>query len=73
MKLTTIVEIKKDGVVGRSVAAAEVSEGYSEEQLATRTIKQFRTAKEDLIARLTAKRAIESQQQLLFELAEVGD
>jgi hypothetical protein len=73
MKLTTIVEIRKDGVSGRSVTTGEVGEGYSDEQLATRTIKQFRTAKEDLIARLTAKRAIDSQQPLLFELAEAGD
>jgi hypothetical protein len=66
MKLVTIVEIRKDGVTGRSIATAEVSEGYSEEQLATRTIKQFRDAKQELTAGLTARRAVESQQQLLF-------
>jgi hypothetical protein len=66
MRLTTIVRISKDGVTGESVTAGEVSEGYSEEQLATRTIKQFRDAKQELTAGLTARRAVESKQQLLF-------
>ena len=67
MKLVTIVRIAKDGVSGECVVTGEVSEGYSEEQMAKRVIKQFRSAKSELTAGLTAKRAFEELQMPLFQ------
>lgn len=61
-----MVRITKEGVTGESVTSGEVSEGYSEEQLARRTIKQFQDARRELIAGLTAKRAIAELQLPLF-------
>jgi hypothetical protein len=66
MRLVTVVRVVKNGVSGESTLVGEVSDGYSEEQIAARTIKQFRTAKSNLIAGLAAKRAIASLQQDLF-------
>jgi hypothetical protein len=66
MRLVTVVRITKDGVSGEIASGSEVSEGYSEQQLACRVIKQFRAAKSELIAGLTAKKAVESLQQDLF-------
>ncbi len=67
MRLVTVVRISKDGVSGESALAGEVREGYSEEQIARRVIKQFQNARRELIAGLTAKRAtssVELQQEL---------
>jgi hypothetical protein len=66
MRLVTIVRIVKDGVTGESVTVGEVSEGYSEEQLARRVIKQFRNSKQELTAGLTARRAIAELQLPMF-------
>jgi|SRR5579884_2744735 hypothetical protein len=66
MRLLTIVELRKDGVAGRSVSSSEVSDGYGNEQIARRTIKQLDSARRDLIAGLTAKKAAAELQQELF-------
>ena len=66
MRLVTVVRITKNGVEGESAMTGEVSEGYSEEQLACRVIKQFRRAKSELTAGLTAKRAIAELQMPMF-------
>ncbi len=68
MRLVTVVRISMNGVTGESVTVGEVSEGYSEEQLAKRTIKQFRSAKQDLISGMSARRAIEELQTEMFVL-----
>lgn len=66
MRLVTIVRVSKDGVTGESVTVGEVSEGYSEEQLARRVIKQFRNSKQELTAGLTARRVIAELQLPMF-------
>lgn len=66
MRLTTIVRISKDGVTGESVTVGEVSEGYGEEKLAARAIRDFRHAKDEVIVKLTAKRAAAELQNELF-------
>lgn len=66
MRLTTIIELRKDGVAGKSVLTSDVSDGYGEEQLAARAIKQFQQARQDLIIRRTARRAFKSLQQEMF-------
>lgn len=66
MRLVTVVRISKDGVTGESALAGEVNEGYSEEQLAKRVIKQFRKSKSELTAGLTARRAIADLQIPMF-------
>ena len=68
MKLTTLVRLAKDGVTCESYQTGEVSEGYSDEQFAARTIKQLRAVKQDLTAGLTAKRVAKELRKLpLFE------
>jgi len=66
MRLVTVVRITKDGVTGESALSGKVSEGYSEEQMARRVIKQFRDAKQELTAGLTARRAIGELQMPMF-------
>ncbi len=70
MRLVTVVRISKDGVTGESVSVGEVSEGYSEEQLAKRVVKQYRNAKQEWTAGAAARRAIaELQIQMFAEMA----
>lgn len=66
MRLVTIIELRKDGVAGKSILTSDVSDGYGEEQLAARAIKQFQQARQDLIARRTARRAFQKLQQEMF-------
>jgi hypothetical protein len=66
MRLVTVVRITKNGVTGESALCGQVSEGYSEEQMARRVIKQFRDAKQELTAGLTARRAIDELQMPMF-------
>lgn len=69
MRLVTVIRITKDGVTGESAISGKVSEGYSEEQLARRVIKQFREAKQEWTAGRTAKRAVDELQIPMFEVA----
>lgn len=66
MKLTTIIELRKDDVAGKSILLSDVSEGYGEEQLAARMIRQYQAARSDLIVNRTAKRAVLTRQRELF-------
>lgn len=66
MRLTTIIELRKDGVAGKSVLTSDVSDGYGEEQAAARAIKQFQLARRDLIVKRTARRVVEKHQQEMF-------
>lgn len=66
MRLTTIIELRKDGVAGKSVLTTDVSDGYGEEQLAARAITQFQRARQDLIVKRTARRVFQKQQREMF-------
>jgi hypothetical protein len=61
-----MIELRKDGVVGKSILVSDVSDGYAEEDLAGRCIKQYQRARQDLIVKRTAKRASLKQQREMF-------
>ena len=52
--------------MGESAQSGNVSEGYSEEHLARRVIKQYRDARQELTAGLTAKRVVDELQMPMF-------